>query len=333
MLRKLSVVITFFAFSGLLVFAQQTPPTAPKPPVGRVQSMALGSLFEGGYLGAQMKEISKENFSQYGLREVRGVAVDKVVEDSPAERAGLQNGDVIVRFDGTEVTSIRKMSRLISEVAPDHQANLTVIRNGSEIEIKVTMGRREFPRFENSGAIFGELPPMPAIPPMTPMPNIQRMPRIPSSPAIPFPPSGEAGSVMFFGSNRHIGITVTGLTKQLGEHFGVAEGRGVLISGVREKSPANKAGLQAGDVIVEVDGKEVKNTFDLTRLINERKEGAVNLTVIRNKARLNISVEPEKSDGKMRIITPDGNDGRMFVSPKTILTPGVVTGNTPGIIL
>lgn len=322
MLRKLSVVVTFLAFSGISGYAQQTPPT---PPVGKVQTLAFGSLFDGSYLGVQMKEISKENFAQYGLREVRGVAVEKVSENSPAERAGLQNGDVVVRFEGTEVTSIRKLSRLISEVAPDHQATLTVLRNGSEIELKVTMGKREFSKFENSANIFGELSPMPAMP---------DMPRVPRTPAIPFPPLGDReGSVMFFGSNRQIGITVTSLTKQLGDYFGVAEGRGILISSVRENSPANKAGLQTGDVVVEVDGKEVKNAFDLTRLINEKKEGAVNLTVIRNKSRLNISVEPEKSDGNMRFMTPDGNGGRINALPKTVIRPAVVIGNAPGRIL
>ncbi len=325
MLRKLSVVVTFLAFSGISGYAQQIPPTPPTPPVGKVQTLAFGSLFDGSYLGVQMKEISKENFAQYGLREVRGVAVEKVSENSPAERAGLQNGDVVVRFDGAEVTSIRKLSRLISEVAPDHQANMTVLRNGSEIELKVTMGKREFSKFENSANIFGELSPMPAMP---------DMPRVPRTPAIPFPSLGDReGSVMFFGSNRQIGITVTSLTKQLGDYFGVAEGRGILISGVRENSPANKAGLQAGDVVVEVNGKEVKNAFDLTRLINEGKEGAVNLTVIRNKARLTVSVEPEKSDGKMRFMTPDGNGGRINALPKTVIRPAVVIGNAPGRIL
>src|SRR5687767_1952107 len=106
MLRKISVVMTFLAVSAVFVSAQRTPPT---PPVDRIEAWGLGSLFEGSYLGVETKEISKENFSQYGLREVRGVAVEKVTENSPAERAGLQNGDVIVRVDGAEVTSVRKL--------------------------------------------------------------------------------------------------------------------------------------------------------------------------------------------------------------------------------
>jgi C-terminal processing protease CtpA/Prc len=163
------------------------------------------------------------------------------------------------------------------------------------------------------------------------MPDMPRV--LPQMP--PLPPSFEFekdGNVMFFGSNRHIGITVTSLTEQLGDYFGAQKGKGVLISSVRENSPAGKAGLQAGDVVVEVDGKEVKGAFDLTRLINEKKEGAVNLTVIRNRSRINVSVEPEKSDRKMRIITPDEN-GKLNVTPKTLISPKVVIDNAPGIIL
>lgn len=320
MLRKLLFVVSLLAFFGVSTFAQDTAPDGR-----RVQSFSFGNMFDGSYLGIQTKDISKDNFSQYGLREVRGVAVEKVIENSPAERAGLQNGDVIVRFDGAEVTSVRKLTRLISEVAPDHQANLTVFRNGREMEIKVTMGKREFPKFENSAAIFGEFPAIPAMP---------DMPRVPLPPTSPLPPSMERdGNVLFFGSNRQIGISVTNLTDQLGDYFGAPQGKGVLINNVREDSPAKKAGLRAGDIIVEVDGKAIDSASDLWRMINERKEGAVNLTVIRNKSRINVSVEPEKGGGNLRMITPDGNGAKINIPPKGIIAPGVIISGEPGRIL
>jgi serine protease Do len=268
MLRKLLVVISLFALSATAVFAQQTSPDGR-----RAQVFAYGNLFEGSYLGVETKDISRENFAQYGLKEVRGVAVEKVSENS--------------RFDGAEVTSVRKLQRLISEIAPDHQATLTVFRNGSEREIKVTMGKREVPRFEGSANLFESAPPIALMP---------DMPRVPLPPSAPIAPLGDVeGFYSFFNSNRQMGVSVTSLTKQLGEYFGAPEGRGVLISSVRENSPADKAGLRAGDVIIEVEGKEVKGTSDLMRLINEKKDSAVNLTVIRNKSRMNVSVTPEKS--------------------------------------
>lgn len=323
MLRKVLFVVTFTAVSSVFIYAQRTPQAPPAPPVEKVQSWGFGSFFDGSYLGVETKDISKENFSRYGLREVRGVAVEKVMANSPAERAGLQNGDVIVRFDGAEVTSVRKLSRLISEVAPDHQATLTLLRGDRETEVRVTMGKREFPKVE-SAALLREFPQIPAIPAMPDLPPTAPMPSFEFE---------RDGNVLFFGSNRHIGISVTGLNDQLGDYFGAPDGKGVLVSSVRENSPAAKAGLRAGDVIVEVDGKEVKGAFELTRLINEKKEGAVNLTVIRNRSRINVSVEPEKSGGNMRIFTPEENESRIEISPKTLVVPGFVFSTSRGTVL
>ena len=95
------------------------------------------------------------------------------------------------------------------------------------------------------------------------------------------------------GANRQIGIGVTSLTKQLGDYFGVAEGKGLLVNSVRDNSPAAKAGLKAGDVIVEIEGKPIKETSDLIRAVNEKKEGVVAVTFLRDKNRQTVSVTPE----------------------------------------
>lgn len=280
MIRKLSVFILLTVSTSAVAFAQQAP--EPNRQNERVFSFAFGG---GSYLGIQTQEISKENFAKYGLSEVRGVAVEKVVENSPASKAGIQNGDVIIKFNGDEVTGTRKLTRLIGEVAPDHQAKITVLRNGAEREFSVTMGKREMPEFGENGVILQSFPQMSEIP----------MPRIPRSPNAPLPPMDNDGNVFIFrnGESRQIGVSVSQLTKQLAENFGVSGGNGLLIENVRENSPAAKAGLKAGDVIVEADGKEVKNSLELIRALNAKKEGDVNLTIVRDKNRQTISVTPE----------------------------------------
>lgn len=260
---------------------------------------------DGGYLGVQAAEITKENAGRFGLSEVRGVAVEQVADGSPAKAAGLQAGDVIAAFDGEEVTSVRKLTRLVAEVAPDHKAKLTVLRNGEPRDVAVTLGRRSAPKIGDSGFTPGvssgngrfQLPSMPQARPLDAL-----------------PPTGRGDGFFAFGrsSERQIGIGVTPLTKQLADYFGVTGG--VLINDVRENSPAAKAGLRAGDVVIEADGRPLGGDRDLIRVIGEKKTGeAVELTVTRDRSRLTVRVIPEEiKDGFRKIQTPG-----TFVEPKT----------------
>lgn len=314
MIHKSFVILLIAA--GLCSFAlAQTP--APQP---RAETRAFSFSFDGdgGYLGVQTAEVTKENFTQFGLRDVRGVAIEKVAAGSPAEAAGLRDGDVIVRFNGEEVTSTRKLARLVGDVAADHRATMTVLRNGADREVGVTLGKRPIPKFEEGAfamapgqfgriplpptGVIPQMPDSPTLPPMGEMPRVQGF------------PDGEGNVFMFRGSGRQIGIGITPLTKQLAAHFGVIGG--ILVNNVREKSPAAKAGLRAGDIITEVDGKEIKGDVDLIRAIAEKKNGDVELTIARDGSRQTIRVTPEdvKSDlknfdapmapGKMRFALP-----------------------------
>lgn len=282
MLNRFLVFTMISLIGGTVVNAQ----TAPRDGVEkRVQRFVMAAPFERSYLGVQTVEISKENFAKFGLAEVRGVGVEKVVEDSPAAKAGLQNGDVVVRFDGEEIKSVSKLIRLIAEVAPDQTAKIIVLRGGGEREFNVTLGRRDESPFMSGNFNFENLP----------LPRMRQLPQM--SQTLPIPPARGGENILVFrgSANRQIGVGVTPLTKQLSDYFGVAEGRGVLVNNVRENSPADKSGLKAGDVIVEVEGREVKGLPDLMRVINDKKEGDLSLTFIRDKNRQTVSVTPEIS--------------------------------------
>ena len=292
MLRKLLTFTVISVVGSMAVTAQDTPPATKDKVEKKVQSVLLTAPLERSYLGVQAVEITKENYAKFGLSAVRGVGVEKVAENSPASNAGLQNGDVIVRFEGEEVKSVLKLTRLISEVAPEQTAKVTVLRSGGEREFNVTLGRRELPQLPMGNFRFEKTPMLPALP------------RMPQAQAVPFPPlQGEGGDVFLWrnSASRQIGVGVTALTKQLGDYFGVSEGTGLLINHVRENSPASKAGLKAGDIIVEVEGKEVKEQTDLIRALSEKKEGDVSLTIVRERNRQTVRVTPEVSkDGAMR---------------------------------
>ena len=113
------------------------------------------------------------------------------------------------------MTSVRKLTRLIGEVAPDHKINITVLRNGSERNLEVTVGKREM-NFDAGGYFGGgnlEL--------LENFPTMPRTMRVPQVPSAPFPPLGNDGNVYIWGTgaSRQIGVTVTTLSKQLADYF------------------------------------------------------------------------------------------------------------------
>jgi len=324
MLRKLSAFILLATSSCAVIYSQKTPDAPKQPqPEKRAQTMVFSDMFAGGsYLGIETQEITRENFSKFGLGEVRGVGIEKVIENSPAANAGLQNGDVIVRFETEEITSTRKLSRLIAEVAPDHQVRLTIARGGSEREVTVTMGKRPMPKFEN-GRFEMRVPP-PKLPPVGETPQFKAI-----------PPMGEGigkDFLIFRGEGRQIGAGLMPLSKQLAEYFGINEGRGLLINDVRPDSPAAKAGLKAGDVIVEIEGKEVKGMGDLMRAISEKKEGDVTLTIVRDRTRQTVRVTPEKMKGDGFFFEFNDDEDGLLTTPLPPLAPKVQTMVKPAVV-
>jgi membrane-associated protease RseP (regulator of RpoE activity) len=139
--------------------------------------------------------------ARYGMREVRGVGVTEVSKDSPAEKAGLRKDDVILRFDGESVTSVRKLTRLVSEHAPDQIVRITISRAGAEQELSATLEKH---KFDN---VFGST--LPRV--------LQRADKDDTFRVFPngnWPPSiggGDAPFVWSMGANRRIGISTKNL--------------------------------------------------------------------------------------------------------------------------
>ncbi len=292
----------------------QTPETKSS---NEKATKAMTFVFDGGdsYLGVQTAEVTSENYSKFGLREVRGVVIEKVMENSPAQAAGLQAGDVLISVDGDEVTGTRKLTRLISEIAPDHKTKLIIWRNGSEQEVTATISRRPAPKFENGNFEFSFPGPVGKID----IPDIKELRRLKELPKVDIPqlwssPDGSGeGFVWRSGSGRQIGIGITPLTKQLADHFGV-EG-GIMVNSVRDGSPAFKAGIKAGDIIVEADGKAVKGEFDLLRTLGSKNQGDVQLTIVRGRDRQSISVTPEVSKLPGFVFETDGGGPILPAAP------------------
>jgi membrane-associated protease RseP (regulator of RpoE activity) len=282
--------ILFFLVSLLLTtglaLAQQpaTPPAQTAPPMSGEPLGAFSLFVDGGsFLGVYAEDISSANMGGYGLREVRGVGITEVVKNSPAEKAGLRKGDVILRFDNESVTSVRKLNRLVSEAAPDHTVKLGISRSGSDQEVTVTLAKSD----DVSNTVWQA------------MPHGDVFRTMPRGEFPQLGPLGEGQDSLVFalGNNRRIGVSTQSLTKQLADYFGVTDGKGVLVTSVAEDSPAARAGIKAGDVITAIDGEKIEGSGDLSRAINKQKDGDVTLTIVRDKSTRTIKVTPEKTQG------------------------------------
>src|ERR1044071_8186484 len=136
-LSLLSVII----LAAGVAFAQESapPPSPPDEPSDQTFSIFIDG---GGFLGIYAENISRENMGRYHMSQVRGVGVTQVVKDSPAEKAGLRKDDVILSIDGENVSSVRKLNRLVSEMAPDQSVKVTFSRGGAEQDVTATIGKR-----------------------------------------------------------------------------------------------------------------------------------------------------------------------------------------------
>lgn len=335
--RSLSSIL--IVTSAFILAIGQTPETK-KDKEKVLQNFSWSFDGNGAYLGVQTQEVTKENFAKFGLREVRGVAVEKVMENSPAAAAGLQAGDVILRFNNEEVTGSRKLTRLIGEVDPDHQVSLTILRGGREQTVSATLGKQPWARF-GEGSFKFDMPNIPHfefkefekfkdMPQHFDFKGLEKLKDLPQFKGdFPFSynlPDGQ-NFTWHFGSGRQIGVSAYAVTKQLAEKFGVDGG--VMINEVRENSPAAKAGLRAGDIIVEAGGNAVRNNADLIKAINEKKDGDITLTIVRDRSRQTITVTPEASkDGGFYFHHDDDSDlfappSMPLVSPAPMVTPRI----------
>ncbi len=297
-IRSVLFILVSLSLTGVIAFAQQTaPPATPAPMPGEPLGHAFSFFLDGGsFLGVYAEDINRENMGRYGLREARGAGITSVVKDSPAEKAGLRKDDVILRFDNESVTSVRKLNRLVSEVAPDQTVRIVISRGGSEQEVSVTIGKREN-QFNAMRDLEGKI--------VTP----EGKWRIEGLEGLG---PGKDVFTYAFGNNRRIGVSTTTLTKQLADYFGVTDG--VLVTSVTEDGPAAKAGIKAGDVITGVDGEKVDSAGDLSRALNKKKEGDVTLTIVRDKNQRTIRVTPK--EGSAPLIHPGTVSGRRVIVPR-----------------
>jgi serine protease Do len=275
----------------------RTLPSSDEP-AGQVFRLE-GLIGEGGYLGVYLEEVTADRMKELGVSEERGAIVMKVVKDGPAEKAGLKENDVIVSFNERRIDSVREFQRLLSETPAERNVAIEVMRGGNRQTISATLSKRPqalgfaspdwstslFPgddgkRGEEARKRVEELL-------REHQDGLKKLPNLGD-----FNFNGQGAFTMFSGTR--LGISAESLTDQLAQFFGVKDGHGVLVAQVNENSPAAKAGLQAGDVIIAVDNEKIDSVSALVQALNKKEEGAMTLKIIRNHAEQTVNVTLEK---------------------------------------
>ena len=240
----------------------------------------------GSKLGVSVRDITDEDLKT-NKGPAQGVIVEDVQEDSPAQKAGLKNGDVIVEFDGDRVRTTRQFTRLVQESPVGRSVPIVVTRDGQRVPL--TVARRDDDAFRYVDELvrapkgFAKM-----IPPMPPLP----------------PPAKFDGFYSY--GNGRLGISIQELSSQLADYFGTKDG--VLVTSVTENSTASKAGLKAGDVITSFDGQAVDSTSELVRRTQRLDAGAeFTVGVVRDKKSMTLKgklepAQPRRAVGARTVI-------------------------------
>jgi serine protease Do len=241
-------------------------------------------VFTGGSrLGVSIRDV-EESDSKTAKAAGAGVIVEEVATDSPAEKAGIRKGDVIVEFDGERVRSVRQLTRLVQETPAGRTVPAVLQREGQRTPVSVTPsddGRFSFQGFDDLGSFGREL--RLAVPKIAP----------PTPPSPPTPPmvwdfDGLVG-------RSRLGISIEPLSTQLAEYFGTKDG--VLVSSVSDDSAAAKAGIKAGDVITNFNGSAVGDPQELRRRIQSLNDGdEFTVSVMRDRKPLTLKGKAERPE-------------------------------------
>jgi C-terminal processing protease CtpA/Prc len=212
-----------------------------------------------GYLGVGIERVSNAEKKELGIS--HGVLVTEVIEDSPAEKAGLLEEDIILYFNGKKIRRTDNLIEAVREVKPDTEVRVTVLRGKERKDITVKVGKKR----TASGVLSWR--------------------------------SDDGLITMLTGNRGYLGVEMRDLNEDLAGYFGVKADEGVLVVNVVEDSPADKAGMKAGDVMLSIDGEDVGEAGDVYDILHDFEPGdKVDVTVMRHQKKQSFKIELDEQD-------------------------------------
>jgi serine protease Do len=197
-----------------------------------------------GWLGVVIQDITDDLARSFDLDKTEGILVAEVGDDSPAAKAGLTRGDVIISLQGKRLEDVADLRNRIAMTAPDSRVELEIIRNGRSKSITVRLGEQPTGFSRNAQA--------------------------------------DSRSMNSDSSLDSMGLSLQELTPELADQFGYSKGQGVLIAQVGQGSPAENVGLQPGQLIEEINKVRVHSLAELKKVL--KKAGNAKQILLRVRA-------------------------------------------------
>ena len=228
---------------------------------------------QGAWLGVEVSNLDDETKGALGTDQENGAVVKKVFDDTPAEEAGIEPGDIIVKLDDREIDSSSDLIKALKKYEAGDKAVVEVLRDGDRVKMDVTLGERSD---DQTVVVKGR-----------PQKHIE---------------------IMKLLNGNYLGVQVQELDEDLAAYFDVKADEGLLITRVEEGTPAEEAGLKSGDILVTVGGQTVLTAQDIRDVLGDYEEGEeVDIEYIRKGKKAQTKAEVESRENFSWTL-PGGHD-------------------------
>jgi serine protease Do len=209
-----------------------------KTVAGVVEQLRQFGETRRGWLGVRIQQVTDEIAESLSIKPARGALIAGVDDKGPAKPAGIEPGDVIVRFDGKDIKEMKDLPRAVADTAVGKAVDVVIIRKGKEETMQVTLGRLQDDDKPVQASVKSSTP------------EVDRTP-----------------------TQKALGLDLAALSKELRAKYKIKDNvKGVIITNVDNASDAAEKRLGAGDVIVEVAQEAVSNGADVKKRIDQLKK-------------------------------------------------------------
>jgi serine protease Do len=200
-----------------------------------------------GWLGVSVQMVTPELAKSFGMEAEKGALVAEVTKDSPAEKSGIQGGDIILDYDGHAIHEMSDLPRLVASTPVGKKVKVVLLRDGKQQTVPVVIEQMRDGNEEDLAL-----------------------------------------------SSDKLGVRVADLTPERAQQLRVKGDKGVVITEVQPEGLADRAGLQEGDIIREINGMRINNVADYSRAIASVKKGEyLKVLLRRNNSSMFVALRPE----------------------------------------